>query len=139
MCIFFVLVVVAISNTYKWIVCGNQSISIIMPKTIYTGSDLYVSILAYDNGKKLETESKVKLLNEDGKVVEGIQVSYEKNYAIIKAPELEEGRYTVEAKVKSKAGIDTVRETINITDFLKENSIITLDKGVYKSRRYLEL
>lgn len=135
LCLFLVLIATAVFNTYKWIVCGEQTIRITTSKQAYTDSDLYVSILAYNNEGELETKSKVKLLDSDGDVVKGVEVSYKDDSIIISVPQVEPGNYTIEAKVSSKAGKDTVQEDIYIADSKQENITITFDKGIYKPRR----
>lgn len=133
--LFISLVVLAIFNTYKWIVCGKQSIKISTSKEVYTNSDLYVSIIAQDKGVDLETKTKIKLLNSNGKKVKDTIVSYDGSIAKISIPEVEAGNYFIEAKVSSKVGKDTVKKEIYITDENQENITITLDKGIYKPRR----
>lgn len=133
--VFIVIVVLAIFNTYKWIVSGEQHIKISTSNKAYTNSDLYVSIIAQDKGVDLETDTKIKLLNSDGKKVKGAKVSYDGSNAKISIPEIEAGNYFIEAKVSSKAGKDNVQKEIYITDGSQENVTITLDKGIYKPRR----
>ena len=137
--VFIAIVVLAIFNTYKWIVCGKQYIKISTSNKAYTNSDLYVSIIAQDKGVDLETKTKIKLLNSDGKKVKKAKVSYDGNNAKISIPEIEAGNYFIEAKVSSKAGKDTVQKEIYITDGNQENVTITLDKGIYKPRRLCKL
>lgn len=130
--VFIAIIILAIFNTYKWVVSGEQYIKISTSNKAYTNSDLHVSIIAQENGVDLETETKIKLLNSDGKKVKGAEVSYEENNAIISVPEIEAGKYFIEAKVSSEAGKDTVQKEIYITDGNQENVTITLDKGIYK-------
>lgn len=130
--IFVLIVVLAIFNTYKWIVCGKQHIKISTSNKAYTNSDLYVSVIAQDKGVDLETETKIKLLDSNGKKVKDAIVSYDGSNAKISIPEIEAGNYFIEAKVSSKAGKDTVQKEIYITDGKQENITITLDKGIYK-------
>lgn len=137
--VFIAIVVLAIFNTYKWIVCGEQYIKISTSNKAYTNSDLYVSIIAQDKGVDLETKTKIKLLNSDGKKVKKAKVSYDGNNAKISIPEIESGNYFIEAKVSSKAGKDTVQKEIYITDGNQENVTITLDKGIYKPWRFCKL
>ena len=137
--VFMIVVILAIFNTYKWIVCGEQYIKISTSNKAYTNSDLYVSIIAQEKGVNLETETKIKLLNSDGKKVKDAIVSYDGSNAKISIPEIEAGNYFIEAKVSSKAGKDTVQKEIYIADGNQENVTITLDKGIYKPRRYRKL
>lgn len=130
--VFMIIVILAIFNTYKWIVCGEQYIKISTSNKAYTNSDLYVSIITQDKGVDLETETKIKLLNSDGKKVKDAIVSYDGSNAKISIPEIESGNYFIEAKVSSKAGKDTIQKEIYITDGNQENITITLDKGIYK-------
>ena len=132
--VFIIISVLAIFNTYKWIVCGKQYIKISTSNKAYTNSDLYISIIAQDKGVDLETETKIKLLNSDGKKVKNALVSYDGSNAKISIPEIEAGNYFIEAKVSSKAGKDTIQKEIYITDGNQENVTITLDKGIYKPR-----
>lgn len=100
---------------------------------------MYVSIIAQDKGVDLETETKIKLLNSDRKKVKDVKISYDGNNAKISIPEIEAGNYFLEAKVSSKKGKDTVQKEIYITKGNEENVTITLDKGIYKPRRYCKL
>ena len=134
--VFIIVVILAFLNTYKWIVCGEQYIKISTSNKAYTNSDLYVSVIAQEKGVDLETETKIKLLNSNGKKVKDAIVSYEGSNAKISIPEIESGNYFIEAKVSSKAGRDTIQKEIYITDGNQENVTITLDKGIYKPRRY---
>ena len=130
--VFIVLILLAIFNTYKWIVCGEQNIKISTSNKAYTNSELYLSIIAQENGVDLETNTKIKLLNSKGKNVKDVNVSYDGNNAVIKIPEIEAGNYFIEAQVSSEAGKDTIQKEIYISDGNVENVTITLDKGIYK-------
>lgn len=130
--IFVLIVALAIFNTYKWIVCGEQYIKISTSSKAYTNSDLYVSIIAQDKGVDLETKTKIKLLDSKGKKVKDATASYDGSNAKINIPEIEAGNYFIEATVSSKAGKDIVQKEIYITDGKQENITITLDKGIYK-------
>lgn len=130
--VFIIVTFLAVFNTYKWIVCGKQYIKISTSKKAYINSDLYVSITAQDQGIDLETKTKIKLLNSNGKKVKDANVSYEGSNAKISIPEIEPGNYFIEAKVSSKAGKDTIQKEIYIIDENQENITITLDKGIYK-------
>lgn len=132
--IFAILLVLATVNTYEWIVSGEQRVKISTASKAYTNSDLYLSIVAQENGVDLETESKVKLLDSDGKKVKDAVVSYENSNVKISIPNLEPGNYSIEAKVSSEAGKDTVKKEIYISNGNKENVTITFDKGIYKPR-----
>lgn len=137
--VFIAIVILAMFNIYKWIVCGKQYIKISTSNKAYTNSDLYVSIIAQDKGVDLETKTKIKLLNSDGKKVKNVKVSYDENNAKLSIPQIEAGNYLIEAKVSSKAGKDTIQKKVYITDGKQENVTITLDKGIYKPRRYCKL
>ena len=130
--VFTIVVVLAVGNIYKWIVCGEQSIKISTPNKAYANSELYLSVIAQENGVDLDTKTKIKLLDSDGKKVKGTKVSYDGNNAVIDIPEIAAGNYFIEAKVSSKAGQDTVKKEIYISDGKLENATITLDKGIYK-------
>ena len=129
---FIMIVIVAIYNIYSWIVTGNQYIKINTSNKAYTNSDLYVSIIAQEKGVDLDTKSKLKLLNSNGKNVKNVGIKYEGNNAILSIPEIEAGNYYIEAKVSSKAGKDTIKKEIYVSDGNLENVTITLDKGIYK-------
>lgn len=129
---FIVMVIVAIFNIYKWIMCGKQDIMINTSKQAYANSDLYVSITARKNGEDLQTKTKLKLVNSDGKKVKNAQVTYDGDNAIISIPQVEAGNYFIEANVSSKAGADTVKQQIYISNGNQENVTISLDKGIYK-------
>ena len=107
--IFITLVILAIFNVYNWIVCGKQSIRISTSSTAYTNSDLYVSVVARENGTDLDTKTKLKLLDSHGKRVKNTKVSYDENNGIISIPDIEPGTYFIEARVSSDAGQDTVQ------------------------------
>ena len=123
---------IAVCNIYNWIVCGNQYIKINMPSKAYTNSDFYVSIIAQDKGVDLETKSKIKLVNSNGSTVKNVKTKYDGNNAILSIPEVEAGNYFLEAEVSSKAGKDTIKKEIYISNGNLENTTITLDKGIYK-------
>ena len=130
--VFITLVVLASVNTYNWIVCGEQRIKISTSNQAYTNSELYLSIVAQKNNVDLETKTKIKLLNSKGRKVEDVEVSYDGNNAIIAIPEIEAGKYTIEATVSSEAGKDTIQKDIYISNGNSENVTITFDKGIYK-------
>ena len=132
--IFAILLVLATVNTYEWIVSGEQRVKISTASKAYTNSDLYLSIVAQENGVDLETELNVKLLDSDGKKVKDAVVSYENSNVKISIPNLEPGNYSIEAKVSSEAGKDTVKKEIYISNGNQENVTITFDKGIYKPR-----
>ena len=127
-----ILIIIILFNIYNCIVSGKQYIKISTASKAYTNSDLYVSIVAQDNGVDLDTNTKVKLLNSKGKTVKNVNVSYEDNNAILGIPDIEPGNYFIEAKVSSQAGKDTIQKEIYISDGNAENVTITLDKGIYK-------
>lgn len=142
---FLILAIATIYNMYKWNVCGEQTIKISTAKQAYANSDLSVSITAQkgqsyyinyagvrDNGEELETKTKVKFLNSKGRKVKGTKVSYDKNNVIISIPDVEAGNYTIEAKVSSKEGKDTVKKEIYVSKGNAENVTISMDKGIYK-------
>lgn len=129
---FIALVIVAICNTYSWIVTGKQYIKINTSSKAYTDHDLYVSIIAQDKGVDLETKTNLKLLDSNGKAVKNVNIKYEDNNAILSIPKIETGNYVLEAKVSSKVGKDTIKKDIYIADGKQENVTITLDKGIYK-------
>lgn len=130
--IFIAIIIIAICNTYDWIVSGEQYIKISTPSKAYTNSDLYISIIAQEKGVDLETKTKLKLLNSNGKKVKGAKISYNENNGIISIPEVEPGTYFIEAKVSSEAGRDKVKKEIYISNDNVENVTITFDKGIYK-------
>lgn len=130
--IFITLVILAIFNVYNWIVCGKQSIRISTSSTAYTNSDLYVSVVARENGTDLDTKTKLKLLDSHGKRVKNTKVSYDENNGIISIPDIEPGTYFIEARVSSDAGKDTVQKEIYISNGNNQNVTISLDKGIYK-------
>lgn len=130
--IFIAIVIVAVCNIYSWIVTGKQRIKINTASKAYVNSDLYVSIIAQKNGVDLETKTKLKLLNSEGKEVKNASIKYDGNNNIISIPDVEAGNYFIEAKVSSKAGKDTIKEQIYISNENTENVTITLDKGIYK-------
>lgn len=130
--VFIAVVILAIYNTYKWIVTGNQVIKINTSNKAYSNSELFVSVAAQKDGMTLETKSKIKLLDADGKKVKDTEVSYDGNNATIRIPEVEAGNYYIEAKVSTEEGKDTVEKSIYISDGNEENVTITFDKGIYK-------
>lgn len=130
--IFLALIILAICNIYTWIVSGEQNIKISTSDKAYTNSELYLSIIAQENGVDLETKNKIKLLDSKGKKVKDAKVTYDGNNAIIDIPEVESGNYFIQAKVSSSVGIDTIEKSIYISDGNAENVTISLDKGIYK-------
>ena len=129
---FVVILIATICNIYSWCVRGNQTIKINTSKKAFTNSDLYVSVMAQDNGVDLETKSIFKLLDSNGKTVKNVSVKYDGNNAILKIPDIEAGNYLLEAKVSSKKGKDTIKKDIYISNGNLENITINLDKGIYK-------
>ena len=130
--VFVTLIVLAIYNTYNWIVSGEQRIKISTATKAYTNSELNVSIVAQKNNVDLNTETKIKLLDSKGRKVKDVEILYDKNNATIKIPDIEPGKYIVEAKVSSKEGKDTIQKNIYISEGTTENVTISLDKGIYK-------
>ena len=129
---FMTIAIVAICNIYGWIVSGKQYIKVNTSSKAYTNSDLYVSIIAQEHGTDIDTKTKLKLLNSKGKTVKDVKIKYDGNNAILSIPEIEAGKYFIEAKVSSEAGKDTIQKEIYISDGSIENVTINLDKGIYK-------
>ena len=129
--VFIVLIIVAGYNIYKAIVTGEQTIKISTSEKAFTNSDLFVSVIAQENGAEIESKTKIKLLDSNRKKVKDVEVSYDGSNATLSIPEVEQGNYYIEAKVSSKAGKDTVQKEIYITDGKQENITITMDKGIY--------
>ena len=129
---FIVILIAAICNIYGWCVSGNQTIKVNTSNKAFTNSDLYVSVMAQDDGADLETKSTFKLLNSNGKTVKNVDIKYDGNNAILKIPDIEAGNYFLEAKVSSKKGKDTIKKDIYISNGNLENITINLDKGIYK-------
>ena len=130
--IFIAIIIVAIINTYNWIVCGKQYIKINTSSKAYTNSDLYVSIIAQDKGVDIETKTSLKLLDSKGKKVKNVEIKNEGNDYTLSLPEIEAGNYFLQASVSSKVGADTIKKEIYISKGNKENVTINLDKGIYK-------
>ena len=130
--VFIIITLCAAFNIYKWIVSGKQTIKISTAKQVYTNSELYVSVTAKKNGIDLDAKTKLQLLDSNGKKVKKAKVKYDGNTGAITIPDVETGNYYIKAKVSSKAGIDTVKQAIYITNANMENIIITQDKGIYK-------
>lgn len=125
--LFLVAVASAIFSKYKMIVCGNQRVIISISGEARANSDLCVSIVAEDKyNKELESQSKIQLLNSKGKKVKDTKISYDGNTAKISIPEIEKGIYIIKAKVFSKAGKDTIKKEIYITD--ENPSVYTAQK-----------
>lgn len=129
---FIALIIIAASNIYNWIVCGKQYIKISTSNKIYANSDMHISIIAQENKVDLDTTTKIKLLNSKGKKVKDVKIKYEGNNAILSIPDIEAGKYFLEANVSSKAGKDKIQKEIYISNGNIENTTITLDKGIYK-------
>lgn len=130
--ILVVLVVAMIFNIYSWIVSGKQDIKISIPNKAFTNSDLYVSMIAQEHGTDLETKTKIKLVDSNGKKVKNVKTKYEGNTAVLSIPSIETGNYFLEAKVSSKAGKDKIKKEVYISNGNTENVTISLDKGIYK-------
>jgi len=126
------IVMLAIFNIHSWIVSGNQYIKISTPSKAYTNSDLYVSVIAQDKGVDIDTKTKLKLVDSNGKRVKDVNIKYDRNNAILSIPQIEAGKYYIEAKVSSKAGQDKVEKEIYISNGNTSNVTITFDKGIYK-------
>lgn len=129
---FIILLIIAVSNVYNWIVSGNQYIKISTSNKAYTNNDFNISIVAQQNGVDLDSKIKLKLLNSKKKKVKNVDIKYDPNNATLKIPDIEPGNYWIEAKVSSKVGKDTVQKEIYISNGNNENVTITLDKGIYK-------
>ena len=130
--VFIIITLCAAFNIYKWIVSGKQTIKISTAKQAYTNSELYVSTIVKKNGMDIDAKTKLQLLDSNGKKVKKAKVKYDGNTGTITIPDIETGNYYIKAKVSSKAGIDTVKQAIYITNANMENIIITQDKGIYK-------
>ena len=130
--LFVALIIITIFNIYSWIVSGKQDIKISIPNKAFTNSDLYVSVIAQEHGTDLETKTKIKLVDSNGKKVKNVKTKYEGNTAILSIPEIEAGNYFLEAKVCSKAGKDKIKKEVYISNGNTENVTISLDKGIYK-------
>ena len=130
--VLIVLTLAAAYNVYRFVRSGNQNIKISTPTKAFSNSDLYVSIIAQDNNVDLDTKTKLELFNSKGKKVKNTKTKYDGSNVVISIPEIESGNYFLEAKVSSKAGKDTVKKEIYISDENLENVTITLDKGIYK-------
>ncbi|MBR3133860.1 MAG: hypothetical protein IKG56_00170 [Clostridia bacterium] len=130
--IFLILIVVGIYNSYYWIVSGKQNIRISTSTNAYVNSDLYVSIIAQKDKTDLETKSQIELLDSKGKRVKNVNVKYDGNNAILSIPDIEKGTYYIKATVSSKAGKDQIEKEIYLSESKQENTIINLDKGIYK-------
>ncbi len=123
----------ALINTYKWIVSGEQKVVISMAKNLYTNSDVYLNVMAYKtNGTELEAKTEVKLLDSKNKKVKGVETSKEGNTFLIRIPDVEAGNYTLEFHVSSKEGKDVIQKDIYLSKGHSENVTISFDKGIYK-------
>ena len=127
-----ILVIFTLYSVYNWTVSGKQYIKISTSSKAYANSNLYVSVIAQENGVDLETKTKLNLLDNNGKKVKNVDITYENNNAILKIPEISAGNYYIQAKVSSEAGKDTVKQQIYIANSNEENITISLDKGIYK-------
>lgn len=127
-------IIIGIINVYKWIVCGKQRIGMSTSAEIYANSKLPIVITVNDKktNEILESKTRLKLLNSEGKKVKKVNIEYDGKSASMNIPEVEAGKYFIEAKVSSKSGKDTIKKEIYISDAISENAIITLDKGIYK-------
>lgn len=131
--VFIVLVVFAVFNAYKFFTTGKQQITISMAKQAYTNSDFYVSIVAKKDGVDAKnTKVKLKLLDSNGKKVKDAKITLDNENNIISIPNIETGKYTVEAVVSSSAGKDKIEKEIYVSNGNQENVTITFDKGIYK-------
>ena len=131
--LFVLLVVFAVFNCYKYFTSGNQDIKLSTSNQAYTNSDLYVSIVAQKNGVDLnDTKTKIKFLDNKGKKVKDVKISDNNGNLIISIPNIETGKYTIEADVSSSAGRDKIQKEIYVSNGSQENTTITFDKGIYK-------
>ena len=129
---FVTIAIIMTFNIYKAIVTGNQDIYITTNSKVYTNEDMYLSIIAEDDGEELETKSKIELLDIKGKKVKNLKVKFDNQNIIISIPDIKPGEYIITAKVKTKKGKDKIEKKIYVTDGKNENATITLDKGIYK-------
>ena len=127
-----IIAIIMTVNIYKWIRCGNQTVTINTPQKAYSNSDLYVTIGAFKNGEELKATSKVKFLDANKREVSNTKVMCNEENCIISIPDVETGNYIIEAYVSTKAGEDTVQKGIYISNGTTSNYTITLDKGIYK-------
>ncbi len=124
-CFLFLTLIVTI-NLYKWIVLGEQYITMTFPNKIYSDSDLDVSIQV-----RLETHCNYQIMMEeyyypakievellDSKMheVEGVETFYEGHTAKLSIPKIEEGKYFLKAKIWEKWRKDVICKEIYIAD-----------------------
>ena len=129
---FVTIAIIMTFNIYKAVITGNQEIYITTNSKVYTNEDMYLSIIAEDDGEELETKSKIELLDIKGKKVKNLKVKFDNQNIIISIPDIKPGEYIITAKVKTKKGKDKIEKKIYVTDGKNENATITLDKGIYK-------
>lgn len=119
---------------------GKQYVIVKTASNIFSGSDLeaLVEVTNKKTDKKLKSNITVELLNNDNKKIKGTKEKYkidEGEIASISLPipeNLESGKYIL--KVVSKSGIlkEVEEIPINITKGKDSETIISLDKGIYK-------
>lgn len=119
---------------------GKQKLTIKTVSNFYSDSELSAIVEVTDKktDERLKSNITVELLNSDDKKVKGVKENYkieegeEANISLSLPENLEGGKYTL--KVTSKSGIfKKVKEVpISITKGKATETIISLDKGIYK-------
>ncbi len=119
---------------------GKQDITVSTTTNFYSGSNLeaLVDVTKKKTSEHIKSDIIVELLNNDDKKVKGVKNKYkleeDKQAEIsLKLPEeLESGKYIL--KVTSKSGIlkDVCKVPINVTKGKDSETVISLDKGIYK-------
>lgn len=118
---------------------GKQEITIRTVSSFSSGSNLnaLVDVKSKKTKENLESKLTIELLDHNEKKVKKVKEKYKTNnmptdISVALPQELESGKYYL--KVSAKAGIfkDVLKVPINITKEKKSETIISLDKGIYK-------
>lgn len=118
---------------------GKQEITIRTVSSFSSGSNLnaLVDVKSKKTKENLESKLTIELLDNNEKKVKKVKEKYKTNnmltdISVALPQELESGKYYL--KVSAKAGVfkDVLKVPINITKEKKSETIISLDKGIYK-------
>lgn len=119
---------------------GKQEITVNTTDTFYSGSTLesLIGVTKKKTSEPIKSDVTVELLNNNNKKIKGIKEKYklekgeQAEVSLNLSKELENGKYVL--KVTSKSGIlkDVYEVPVNITKGKASETIISLDKGIYK-------
>lgn len=139
--LFVLLVCFCLYNFISYFRSGKQMINVSTSSQIYSNSSIEAIINVTDkNNNSIKGNVKLELLDADGKKVKGIKQNYKKDedekieVSIPLSNEIDTGNYELKLTATSKMGFykDTLKFPVNIINGNDLNTIISLDKGIYK-------